>query len=55
VLAPPDRLADEITAVLADPARRQRLGAAALARAASFTWEATASGTLAVLAAEARR
>jgi glycosyltransferase involved in cell wall biosynthesis len=55
VLAAPDRLGAEIDAVLRDPARRQRLGSAALARAATFTWEATAAGTLAVLAAEARR
>jgi glycosyltransferase involved in cell wall biosynthesis len=55
VLAPPHRLGPEIEAVLHDAARRQRLGAAALARASTFTWEATAAGTLAVLADEARR
>jgi glycosyltransferase involved in cell wall biosynthesis len=55
VLAPPHRLGAEIEAVLRDDARRQRLGAAALARASTFTWEATAAGTLAVLADEARR
>jgi glycosyltransferase involved in cell wall biosynthesis len=55
VLAPPHRLGPEIEAVLLDATRRQRLGAAALTRASTFTWEATAAGTLAVLADEARR
>ena len=55
VLAPPHRLGPEIEAVLRDAARRQRLGSAALARASTFTWEATAAGTLAVLADEAHR
>jgi glycosyltransferase involved in cell wall biosynthesis len=55
VLAGPERLGSEIEAVLQDAGRRQRLGQAAHARAATFTWEATAAGTLAVLAAEARR
>jgi glycosyltransferase involved in cell wall biosynthesis len=55
VLAPPHRLGPEIEAVLLDATRRQRLGAAALSRASTFTWEATAAGTLAVLADEARR
>src|SRR5262249_50393341 len=39
VLAPPRRLGPEIEAVLRDARRRQRLGAAALARASTFTWE----------------
>jgi glycosyltransferase involved in cell wall biosynthesis len=55
VLAPQDRLAVEVEAVLLDAPRREQLGAAALARAVAFTWEATAAGTLAVLADEARR
>jgi glycosyltransferase involved in cell wall biosynthesis len=57
VLAPLPDLSPAVAAVLADPARRNRLGAAALARAATFTWEATAAGTLQALAAaaEARR
>jgi glycosyltransferase involved in cell wall biosynthesis len=55
VLAAPERLGAEIEVVLQDPSLRQRLGRAAQARAATFTWEATAAGTLAVLAAEARR
>ena len=41
--------------VLADPVFRDRLGAAALARASELTWGATARGTLEVLAAEALR
>jgi glycosyltransferase involved in cell wall biosynthesis len=41
--------------VLADTELRDRLGAAALARAGELTWGATARGTLEVLAAEARR
>ena len=39
--------------VLADPALRARLGVAARERAARLTWEATARGTLQVLAADA--
>ncbi len=53
VLAAPPQLGDEIAAVLTDAPRRQRLAAAALERAATFTWEGTAAGTLAVLAADA--
>ena len=41
------------TRVLADDALRARLGAGALEHAAAFTWDATARGTLEVLAAEA--
>jgi glycosyltransferase involved in cell wall biosynthesis len=41
--------------MLADRALRDRLAEAARARAAEFTWGATARGTLEVLAAEARR
>jgi glycosyltransferase involved in cell wall biosynthesis len=50
VLARPGRLGEELAGVLTDDARRRRLGAAALARAGELTWEATAAGTLAVLA-----
>src|SRR5262249_451646 len=52
---PPPRPGAGAGAGLCAPAARQRLGSAALARAATFTWEATAAGTLAVLAAEAHR
>jgi glycosyltransferase involved in cell wall biosynthesis len=55
VLVDRDHLADAIAALVADAGRRGGLGAAALARAATLTWEATAAGTLAVLAAEAHR
>ena len=48
-------LADGIQRVLSDLSLRDRLGAAALARAAELTWEATAIGTLRVLAEDARR
>jgi glycosyltransferase involved in cell wall biosynthesis len=54
VVAPPHRLGEEIAALLMDDRRRRRLGTAARTRAASFTWEATAAGTLAVLAAQGR-
>jgi glycosyltransferase involved in cell wall biosynthesis len=52
VVARPDHLGDEIVALLLDDRRRRRLAAAARRRAAAFTWEATAAGTLAVLAAQ---
>jgi glycosyltransferase involved in cell wall biosynthesis len=51
VLAAPGRLGPELAALLTDDTRRRRLAAAAQARAAELTWEATAAGTLAVLAA----
>jgi glycosyltransferase involved in cell wall biosynthesis len=41
--------------VLADDARRARLGEGALAHASRFTWDATALGTFAALADEAQR
>jgi glycosyltransferase involved in cell wall biosynthesis len=41
--------------VLTDDALRARLSAGAVARAAEFTWDATALGTLEALAADARR
>jgi glycosyltransferase involved in cell wall biosynthesis len=51
----PGELAGALSRVLGDEALRSRLGAAALARASRLTWEATAQGTLAALAEEARR
>jgi glycosyltransferase involved in cell wall biosynthesis len=47
------QFADALTAVLGDAALRARLGAGARERASSFTWEATAAGTLAALVDEA--
>jgi glycosyltransferase involved in cell wall biosynthesis len=44
LLAPPDRLADRFVEVLGDPALRERLGAAALRRARTLTWDASALG-----------
>lgn len=40
----PAALADALDALLADPSRRARMGAAALGRAATFSWARTASG-----------
>ena len=48
-------LARDIARVLGDRDGRDRMSAAALARASELTWEATATGTLAALAAEATR
>jgi glycosyltransferase involved in cell wall biosynthesis len=48
-------LATAFDAILANQALRRRLGAGALARARDLTWEATAKGTLASLAAETRQ
>jgi len=45
-----DDFAPALAALLSDPGRRERLGAAALARAAELSWERTAHDTLAVLA-----
>jgi glycosyltransferase involved in cell wall biosynthesis/O-antigen/teichoic acid export membrane protein len=45
----PEELADRVRALVADPARRDELGAAAQARARGYTWEHTASANLAVL------
>lgn len=50
-----DALVAALDSVLADPDLRDRLGRAALERAAGFTWEATARGTLEALAADAHR
>lgn len=60
VLAPLERLGDAIADVLLDHSRREALGAAALARARTLTWEASATGVLRglhgeVLARAARR
>jgi glycosyltransferase involved in cell wall biosynthesis len=48
-------LARDIGGLLGDRARREQMSAAGRARAAALTWEATATGTLAALAAEATR
>jgi D-inositol-3-phosphate glycosyltransferase len=47
----PGRWAAELAGLLADPARRARLGAGARAHAAGFGWDATADGVLASYAA----
>ena len=46
VLAPLDRLGDALADVLLDSERRDRLGRAALARARTLTWDASAQGVL---------
>ena len=46
---------DALGRVLTDDGLRARLSAGAVARAAEFTWDATALGTLEALAADARR
>ena len=48
LLASPDRLGETLAEVLLDHALRQRLGEAALARARTLTWDASALGVLAV-------
>jgi glycosyltransferase involved in cell wall biosynthesis len=48
-------LGDGLVRVLTDAAVRERLGSAARDRAAAFTWDATALGTLRVLADDALR
>jgi len=45
----PDELAERVAALVRDPARRDALGAAAAARASSFTWDHTAQANMAVL------
>lgn len=52
VLAPLDRLGDTIADVLLDDRRRSRLAEAALARARTFTWDATALGFTRALLSE---
>lgn len=54
LLAPLPELGAAISRVLGDRALRDRLAAGALARARTLTWEATALGTLSVLAADAQ-
>ena len=49
VLAPPERLGTTIADVLLDVERRSRLATAALARARSLTWDASALGVTRVL------
>ncbi len=48
VLAPPEELGTALAGVLAEPARRDELAAAALARARTLTWNASALGVLRV-------
>jgi glycosyltransferase involved in cell wall biosynthesis len=50
-----DEFVAALDAVLGDEALRARLSAGALEHAIGFTWEATALGTLGVLAADAKR
>ena len=50
-----DGLEAGLDRVLSDAGLRRRLGDAALARASRLTWDATAAGTLSVLAADAIR
>jgi glycosyltransferase involved in cell wall biosynthesis/O-antigen/teichoic acid export membrane protein len=45
----PEELASRVSALVADPARRDELGEAARARARGFTWDHTAEQNLAVL------
>lgn len=49
VLASVERLGDALAGVLTDHSRRQSLGAAALVRAKTLTWDAAAAGVLAAL------
>ena len=49
VLAPLERLGDALADVLLDAPRRNELGRAALDRARTLTWDATAAGVLAAL------
>jgi glycosyltransferase involved in cell wall biosynthesis len=50
-----DDMVEALRSLLTDPDLRRRMGEAARRRAAGLTWDATARGTLAVLAAEATR
>ena len=45
----PEAIADVIRSLLRDPAERERMSRAGLARAAEFSWEATAAATRAAL------
>jgi glycosyltransferase involved in cell wall biosynthesis len=49
LLAPPEQLGARMADVLGDPALRERLGAAALRRARTLTWDASALGITRVL------
>jgi glycosyltransferase involved in cell wall biosynthesis len=51
----PRELAQKVGAILGDSELRDSLGAAALRRAADFSWDATAGNTLALLQAERAR
>lgn len=55
LLAPVDSLGDALVRVLSDTALRRRLGDAALARARTLTWEASALGVTRGLLHEIRR
>jgi glycosyltransferase involved in cell wall biosynthesis len=55
VLAPLDRLGDALADVLLDDRRRQHLAEAALARARTLTWDASATGILGALHAQVMR
>lgn len=55
VLAPLERLGDTLADVLLDDDRRGRLGEAALARARTLTWDASATGILGALHAQVMR
>ena len=55
LLVAPDELGAALARVLSQPELRRRLAEGALERPSALTWEATAAGTLAVLAQEALR
>jgi glycosyltransferase involved in cell wall biosynthesis len=55
VLAPLDRLGDAMADLLLDHERRSTLAVAALARAQTLTWDASARGILAALHSQVRR
>ena len=55
LLAPPERLGEALCTVLTDDALRDALGAAAVARARTLTWERSATGVLEVLHREVNR
>jgi len=53
LLASPERLGEMLATVMSNHALRAELGAAAVARARTLTWEATATGVMRVLHREA--
>jgi glycosyltransferase involved in cell wall biosynthesis len=55
LLVAPEQLGQALARVLSEPDLRRRLAEGALERTSTLTWEATAAGTLAVLAQEALR